>query len=293
MPRDDAAKARENRARRHVAAKGFVLARNRSRTPGGHGHGLYAVLRPGQEPSRFDLDIDAVEAWLASTPGAPPRRAKYVYDEALHVSGATSAPLKPEGEPVLSALRGGNLDLLNEVRRLWVRPDDLVLDMTYGTGIMWGKPEPGQPPQIRHDLLGDGIDCRHLPEDSSSVDVVAFDPPYRATHGASSSPYRPYSLAETGLASVPDILDLYEDGIREAARVLRPGARLLVKCMDVSHGAQGLQLVHVDILRMMHQDGLALGDLFVLVNTSRRTSESHLKQKRARRSHSYLIVAVK
>lgn len=208
----------------------------------------------------------------------------------------------PNGEldrMVLSATVGGNYELFREVTRMWVVPGDVVMDVTYGGGAFWRQPPEGEVPQIRHDLdmtIGDGVDCRLLPEADESVDVVVFDPPYRATHGSSvgfadyTKQYRTGGLA---LDTINDVLDLYRGGIAEAARVLRPGGRLLVKCQDQSY-ANRLHLMHLDVLRLMVAQQLELADMFVLVNQNRAAiNQRAVRQERARRNHSYLLVGVK
>jgi len=211
------------------------------------------------------------------------------------VGGADGDPL------VLSAVVGANHDLVSEVMRLWVRPGDFVVDMTWGQGAFWsGNPKQ---PDIRMDIaptaaqLADGVlarDCRATGLASRSADVVAFDPPYRASHGGSlgQGAYSGYRLGGS-LDSINDVLDLYRLGIKEGARLLRPGGRLLVKCQDLTYSSS-LHLVHLDILRYMVDAGLELADMFVLVNLSRLGHNTRaVNQGHARRNHSYMLVGAK
>src|SRR5688572_3505485 len=69
-----------------------------------------------------------------------------------------------------------NGPLLAAAAQLWIGPDDLVVDVTYGKGNFWTRYRPGR--LVTHDLALDGVDFRHLPEAPGSVDVVVFDPPY-------------------------------------------------------------------------------------------------------------------
>ncbi|MFA4897670.1 hypothetical protein [Microbacterium sp.] len=172
-----------------------------------------------------------------------------------------------------------------EVTRMWISPDDVVLDATYGQGRMWRGA--GREPDIRHDLALDDVDLRALPEDDGSVDVVVLDPPYRPHFGGTSTRmHERYVLHH--VKSIEDVLSLYRQGIHEAARVLRPGGRLLVKCQDMTLSNR-LHLVHVDILGMLDSDGLDLADMFVLLNRDRIPGRG--LQRRARRAHSYLLIA--
>lgn len=235
---------------------------------------------------------------------------KYTPINPVALSSATSSPQDLiEGSPVISGLKGSNQDLIAEASRLWISPDDIVLDMTWGVGAFWGTPpthtEDGIliQPQIRHDRAIDGVDCRALPEASETIDVVVFDPPYRPNHGGQSAGlYDNYRLGESGLDSMNDVIDLYNSGIQEAFRVLKPGGRIFVKTQDMTYTSR-LHLVTLDVLRSMLDAGFEFSDQFVLVNTSRRPHNSTATtgagnerltvQRKARRAHSVLWIGTK
>lgn len=195
-----------------------------------------------------------------------------------------------EATGVISALTGTNAELVESASRLWIAPGDRVVDVTYGNGVFWRNL-----PEIKvegTDLAVDGVDCRALPYENASVDVLVFDPPYQPTHGSQRLGVgRSYRLGETGLNSVNDVLDLYEQGLREAARVVRTGGRILVKTQDMTYNHR-LHLIHLDVLRRMVAAGFDLADMFVLVNTSRLVHQSR-RQHRSHRAHSYLLVGVR
>lgn len=217
----------------------------------------------------------------------------YAPRQALARGGLVKAVNTPDS-PVLSAVNGDNSDLLAEAAKLWIHPQDLIIDTTYGRGVFWRQLAQ---PHIRHDIALDGVDCRALPEPDSVADVVVFDPPYRANHGGSLNAkggmYLGYRLEASGLETINDVLDLYRDGIKEAFRVLVPGGRILVKCADLSYSSR-LHLVHVDILQFLTLAGFELADMFLLANTARMPHNGKvIRQERARRSHSYLLVGAK
>ena len=234
----------------------------------------------------------------------------YTPDDPVVYGSSTPAPNVeiPAGEPVLSGVVGHNRELIAEARRLWIRQSDIVADVTWGRGAFWpkGLKETDQP-QFRYDIatLPEAVDCRALPNDAESIDVIVFDPPYRPGHGGDQADYyRNYGLANSGLDTMNDVIDLYRGGIREAFRVLKPGGRILVKCQDMSY-SERLHLVHLDVVRAMQGAGFDFVDMFVLVNQTRRPAGKQVResteedeqatrrQKRARRSHSYLLVGVK
>jgi len=222
-------------------------------------------------------------------------RGRYSPENPIVLSTIESCPRSDSSSsPVLSALAGNNADLMFEVSRLWILPEDRVLDVTYGRGAFWSR-LPHLSVQ-KHDLALDGVDCRKLPEENFSVDVLVLDPPYRPTHGSqnfeSNGLASAYQLGTQSLDTINDVLDLYTEALREAARVVKPGGRVLVKCQDMSYGHR-LHLVSLDILRSMVAAGFDFADQFILLNQSRLTSSKWQKQERARRSHSVLWVGVK
>jgi hypothetical protein len=147
-----------------------------------------------------------------------------------------------------------NGPLIATVAQLWIGPGDLVVDVTYGLGNFWSVFRPGR--LVAHDLALDGVDFRQLPEADASVDVVVFDPPYIPQGGRDTSTLpssgahqagdgnvraRGGFLERYGLVDAPrtvtELDELMAGGMKEAARVLGRGGRLMVKCMDyVSSG---------------------------------------------------------
>lgn len=234
----------------------------------------------------YPFTLSQVERTLERTPAAA--RRPLAPPPGSVVGSAADPPLTPSVElPVLSAIVGRNGDLMREVCRMWITTSDVVLDATHGKGLMWRGA--GRLPDITHDLAQDGVDLRALPEDDASVDVLVLDPPYRPHFGGTSTRMHDrYGLSH--VETIEDVLTLYRGGIHEAGRVLRPGGRLLVKCADMTLSGR-LNLTHVDILGMLPGAGLALADMFVLVNKERIPGRG--LQRRARRSHSYLLVAVR
>jgi hypothetical protein len=88
------------------------------------------------------------------------------------------------------------------------------------------------------------------------------------------------------------VLQLYEEGGREAHRVLRDHGILIVKCQDeVSANRQNL--THVEVINAYAKIGFFCKDLFVVVRPNRPGVSRLLKQVHARKNHSYFLVFVK
>jgi hypothetical protein len=185
-----------------------------------------------------------------------------------------------------------NGPLLAVAAELWVKPDDVVVDVTYGRGNFWTVYRPVH--LVAHDLTLDGVDFRRLPEATSSVDVVVFDPPYIAQGGRLTSSV-PDFLDRYGLETCPksvgELEELVADGIAEANRVLRRGGRLLVKCMDYVNGGR-LVLGRHHVVSTALGLGMEQVDEFVH-HSGTGPQPGGRRQLHSRRSHSFLCVFAK
>lgn len=192
-----------------------------------------------------------------------------------------------------------NGPLLAAAATLWIKPDDLVVDVTYGRGLFWTHYRPRR--FVAHDRIVDGVDFCQLPEADQSVDVVVFDPPYISMGGRETSTIGQGGgdmVSAFGLKDAPkspaELAELIAAGIKEAFRVLKPRGRLFVKCMDyVSSG--GLFLGRHHVVSTALALGFKQADEFVHHSGTGPQPTVNLdgsprKQWHARRAHSYLCI---
>lgn len=207
----------------------------------------------------------------------------------------------------VTAKVGNNDDLFPDILRLYVPRGSLVADVTWGRGIFWKQVDQDDYRIIRSDIerCGD-VQCnfRALPHPAASLDAVILDPPYlyiggwktlrgyfhETTHDWENTSYGNVERASRGISGVKAVDQMYYEGIQEAARVLRKGGILILKCMDqVQSGKQ--QWAHIVYLRFGEEVGFMSEDLFVLVRKSRPLMRHKPEnQKHARRNHSYFLV---
>lgn len=208
----------------------------------------------------------------------------------------------PVVAPVLSVItHRRNADLIAEIQPLWIKPEDAVLDVTYGKGQWWKKYRPAN---LTTNDLDTSLNTdfhyafNHLPTAwTESYDVVAFDPPYVCKGGRKTSTI-PAMDAAYGLAEAPKnpraLFGWIDGGMKGCARVLRPKGRLLVKCSDfISSGKY--QDGYTNILYAGAVCSLEHVDTFIHASGTgpqpkKNRDGSHCRQIHGRRAHSYLVV---
>lgn len=194
-----------------------------------------------------------------------------------------------EQDFVLTATMGTNADLFPNILRLHVPEGSVIADVTFGKGVFWRNVDTSKYVLKPSDLM-DGIDFRSLPHEDGSIDALVLDPPYmhdgKTVHKALNKNYRNNHDPTTSHASV---IRLYAGGILEAARVLKKGGVIIVKCQDETESGKQ-RLSHMELIQQLELLGFEIVDLFVLVQ-DRDPIMRHDHQNSARKNHSYAIVA--
>lgn len=181
---------------------------------------------------------------------------------------------------------------------LYVEPGSTVADVTYGKGVFWRRV-----PQDAYKLLAsdaaNGVDCRQLPYESSSIDCVVFDPPYMHTPGGTAhvnhqnyEGYYKNNQANSEKKHHEAVLNLYVTAAQEAWRVLCDGGIYIVKYQD-EVGANQQRLTHVELINELQTFGFVTEDLFVVVRNGKPGVSRILTQAHARKNHSYFLVFLK
>ncbi|HRT29879.1 MAG TPA: DNA methyltransferase [Kiritimatiellia bacterium] len=210
-------------------------------------------------------------------------------------TGRTAKGL-PTNELVFSAYQGTNADVFPHVLKLHVPLGSRVADVTYGKGVFWKKVNVGDY-DLRKTDLAMGVDCRKLPYDDCMFDCVVFDPPYMHTPGGTAHQnHQNFELYYYNNGTTHNlkkyheaVLDLYFEGAKEAYRVLKDEGIYIVKCQD-EVCANRQRLTHVEIINELSLMGFFAIDLFIVMRTNRPGVSRVIKQRHARKNHSYFLV---
>ncbi|GAA1494731.1 DNA methyltransferase [Curtobacterium herbarum] len=233
--------------------------------------------------SRPDQDLDQ--------PASLPEPTALPIRSARRQSGAATNDL------VMSSSAGNNADVFPDILDLYVDHGATVADVTFGNGAFWSKVDRTDITLLATDLR-DGVDCRDLPYESGSIDAVVLDPPYMHTPGQGAhvghqnfeNYYRNNATQSTSGAKYHEaVLELYFDAAREALRVLRDGGMFIVKCQD-EVCANKQRLTHVELINEIEPMGFQTEDLFVVTRLTKPGVSRQIRQRHARKNHSYFLV---
>ena len=88
----------------------------------------------------------------------------------------------PSNDLVLTAYSDGNDKIFPRILELYVKPQSVVADVTFGKGVFW-RNVPDNRYYLRPTDLLTGTDCRDLSYEDSEIDCVVLDPPYMHSPG--------------------------------------------------------------------------------------------------------------
>src|SRR5208282_3846129 len=209
--------------------------------------------------------------------------------------------------PIYTSHQKHNSEVLRDILRLYAKPGNRILDLTYGEGKFWKGIETSLYDLVSNDLLKDNpsglhFDFRRIDLPDESFDLVVLDPPY--THGVGSGTmHRDIShryglktntkkrLLRTNFGYIPvplsadAITKMYKQGAVEAWRLLKRQGVLIVKTQDeIESGKQVWR--HFDLKCL---PGFRLIDLFVVTQVGKPLVR-HKHQLHARKNHSFFMV---
>jgi SAM-dependent methyltransferase len=169
-------------------------------------------------------------------------------------------------------------------------PQPRILDVTYNTGAMWnGTPFGPTRMDINPTFKDMGLcditaDCRAMPFDDESYEVIVFDPPHITDAGSDSVMGQRYGSLEGD-----NISEIFQPFLQEAHRVLTPDGIVLVKICDAVHAGRH-QWQHVDLLEDAWALDFTACDVQIKVNRHDPVEGNWLTVRHVRNAHAFWIV---
>jgi 16S rRNA G966 N2-methylase RsmD len=215
-------------------------------------------------------------------------------------------------ELTLSTYVARNNEVFPKVLDLHVEEGATIADVTWGKGVFWKNIDLNNYEVYASDLdpekspSGYSVDCRSLPYENNSLDVVVLDPPYAegffrrnkemlaggdGSHEQFRKSYANGEVLDTnGSKYHQAVLDVYYKAGMEAHRVLKEDGTLIVKTQDeVSANTQ--ELTHIQITNFYEGElDFYTKDLFITVRSNKPAVSGMHKQVHARKNHSYFLV---
>ncbi|KKL90315.1 hypothetical protein LCGC14_1905920 [marine sediment metagenome] len=171
-------------------------------------------------------------------------------------------------------------------------PDGFDLDPTYSKGVFY---KDVLEPRFKSDLAPqiDGVeqaDCTDLPIQPNSLRSIVFDPPFMfGKHGQTENNIM--NKRFTMFDSFADLCVMYQDSLKEFHRILKRKGILVFKCQDYTDSKT--TMTHCLVYQWAELFGFYAKDLFILLANGGRIYNPSLRQKHARKFHSYLWVLEK
>lgn len=192
---------------------------------------------------------------------------------------------------VIKSVQYNDRDIIKSIRDLYLNGNNFDLDPCFSTGKFYGDLHPpmyklDKTPQLpnveKNDILIDG-----LPYADNSLNSIIFDPPFMfGKHGKTDS--NKMTKRFTMFDTWEQLRDMYCKSLSEFYRVLRKDGIVAFKCQDYTDSKTTLTHCYVNLWSV--EQGFKVEDLFILVFTGGRIWNSKLKQRHARKYHSYWLV---
>ena len=189
------------------------------------------------------------------------------------------------GGGVIKSVYNTDTEILRAIQTLYA-PDGFGLDPTFSKGVFYKEISP---PKWKFDLnpVVNGVskaDCQNLPLPNSSMVNIVFDPPFMfGAHGQTKN--NKMNKRFTMFDSFTELKCVYQNSLREFWRILKKRGYLFFKCQDYTDSKT--TMTHCLVYNWATEIGFYAQDIFMLIATGGRIYNPNLKQRHARKFHSY------
>ena len=186
---------------------------------------------------------------------------------------------------IIKSITDTDKEMLTNIRQLYLANGEFELDPCYSKGVFYKEISS---PLLKYDLLPQDdetikADCRDLPLADNSIGNIVFDPPFLFRDRPSVNNDK-NSNRFTYFKSWEELLDMYNDSLKEFSRILKKGGYLFFKCQDMTDNK--FYPTHCKVLDMAIANGFKPEDLGILV-AKQRIYHSETTQRHFRKFHSY------
>jgi len=195
--------------------------------------------------------------------------------------------VKPE---VIKSVQNNDRDILIAIKQLYLNGENFDLDPCYSTGKFYKDLEKPLYKMdkfscnkniIQNDILNG------IPLPNNSINSIVFDPPFMfGKHGKTDENIMTKRF--TMFDSWKDLEKMYKKSLSEFYRIIKKGGIVAFKCQDYTDSKT--TLTHCFIHNWAIEIGFNVEDLFIMVFSGGRIWNSKLKQRHARKYHSYWFV---
>lgn len=196
--------------------------------------------------------------------------------------------MRGEGRVVVKSINDNEDEILLGIMQLHNNGNPFCADVTHNVGGFYRSgivPRPA----IRFDIaptLDDVFfaDVARMPLGDGSLQSLIFDPPFMFNpHGKAKSNRANvrYSMFDTWV----DLERTYKEALREFRRVLKPKGIVAFKCQDYTDSKT--TMTHCLVYQWAIEAGFYAKDLFIRYRNHGPAYNPALKQKHARKFHSY------
>ncbi len=194
---------------------------------------------------------------------------------------------------VIKSIQNSDRDVLVAIKTMFLGGENFELDPCFSSGKFY---EDLEHPNIKYDKTPQSTDVvqndimNGIPLSDGSIRSIVFDPPFMfGTHGQTKNNImtKRFTMFDTW----EELEAMYKKSLLEFCRVLKKGGIVAFKCQDYTDSQT--TLTHCYVHNWALEVGFRVEDLFIMAFKGGRVWNSNLRQKHARKYHSYWLVLKK